>query len=81
MGSLDLASTFASVLPFWDALGEDDRTLIVGSSREMSFAAGEQIRGAAAECLGGFVVLEGSVRIYLMSDEGREVTIVRLRPR
>lgn len=80
MGSLDLASTFASVLPFWDALGEDDRTLIVGSSREMSFAAGEQIRGAAAECLGGFVVLEGSVRIYLMSDEGREVTIVRLRP-
>ncbi|RVU97414.1 Crp/Fnr family transcriptional regulator [Coriobacteriales bacterium OH1046] len=80
MGSLELANTFATALPFWDVLGEDDRALIVCASHEMSFAAGEQMSGAAAECLGGFVVLEGSVRVYLMSDEGREVTIVRLRP-
>lgn len=69
-----------SHLPFWGILDEADRSLILANSQEMRFASGEQIRGQAAECLGGFVVLEGMVRAYLVSDEGKEVTLSRLRP-
>ncbi len=68
------------LLPFWDILDEADRALIVANAQEARYAAGEQVRGQAAECLGGFVVLEGMVRAYLVSDEGKELTISRLRP-
>lgn len=35
---------------------------------------------AAAPCLGLVYVLSGGVRAYLLSEEGREVTLFRLKP-
>lgn len=75
-----IAEVLSSTMPFWDGLAAADKELLVSAARERHFAAGEQIDGCGANCLGGFVILEGSVRIYLMSEEGREVTLIRVRP-
>ncbi|MBQ9057991.1 MAG: Crp/Fnr family transcriptional regulator [Atopobiaceae bacterium] len=80
MATVDLAQPLSQALPFWEELSEQDKNLLAQSSTVQRFSRGEQITGKAAECLGGFIVVEGAVRSYMMSEEGREVTIARMRP-
>jgi CRP/FNR family transcriptional regulator len=68
-------------LPFWERLTDEEREMIAGQVREVSFEKGQPITPEQARaCLGGLVVRTGSVRIFLMSDEGKQITITRVRP-
>ena len=69
----------AKLVPFWNVLNEEDREHLARFTTRAAYVAGEQIRENAAECLGGIIVVEGSVRVYIMGEDGREVTIARLR--
>ena len=74
--------TIESVLKqqeFWEKLTEEQQKLILKESRVISYETGEIVYSGARECLGGLLVLNGSLRTYLLSDEGKEVTIYRLR--
>jgi CRP/FNR family transcriptional regulator len=68
-------------LPFWERLSDEEREMIAGQVREVGFEKGQPITPEQARaCLGGLVVRTGSVRIFLMSDEGKQITITRVRP-
>ena len=45
------------------------------------FARGEMVYGGGAECAGLIMPTEGQLRAYLLTDEGRELTLYRLFPR
>ena len=64
---------------FWGKLTEEQQKTVLKESRVVSYEAGEIVYSGARECLGGLLVLKGSLRTYLLSDEGKEVTIYRLR--
>lgn len=71
----------AKGLPFWDNLTDGERALVVSQAHEVAFDKGQPITPEQArECLGGLVVRTGSVRIFLMSEEGKQITITRVRP-
>lgn len=67
-------------LTFWDRLSEDEKKLITGNSTAMHYKAGETIHSGDADCLGLLLVQQGGLRVYLLSEDGREVTLYRLRP-
>ena len=64
-------------LPYWDHLTGEERALAAQSAREVSFPKGAMVHGAEG-CLGLVLVKSGRLRAYLLSEEGREVTIFRV---
>ena len=65
-------------LPYWDRLSPEEKDLVRGSSSIQHYEKGQLIHGGAGDCLGMLLVLAGEVRTYLLSEEGREVTLFRL---
>ena len=66
-------------LPYWDALTEPQRRLVAENLRTLRFAKGALVL-AGGDCMGLLLVTRGSLRAYLLSEEGREVTIFRVGP-
>ena len=69
-----------SRLPFWQLLTEQERDTVQRSAMVRRYEQGALIHGGGSECLGLLLVLSGEIRTYLLSDEGREVTLFRLYP-
>ena len=66
-------------LPYWDALTGEERTLVEDNLRTLRFPKGALVL-AGGDCLGLLLVTRGCLRAYLLSEEGREVTIFRVGP-
>ena len=65
-------------LPFWSKLSPTDQKQLAGSSHIERYKKGEIIHRTDTECKGLLVVLSGQMRIYILSEEGREVTLFRV---
>ena len=52
----------------------------IGKMIYESYKKGEMIHRTDTECKGLLVVLSGQMRIYILSEEGREVTLFRVQP-
>lgn len=67
-------------LPFWPSLKEQEKESVRSSAFVRSYEKGALIHSNDNSCLGMLLVLSGEIRTYLLSDEGREVTLFRLYP-
>ena len=67
-------------LPFWPSLTEQEKETIRRSAFVRHYRKGAFVHSSDNECLGMLFVLSGEIRAYLLSDEGREVTLFRLYP-
>ena len=67
-------------LPFWGDLTEQERDIVQKSAFLRRYERGAQVHSGGQECLGLLLVLSGEIRTYLLSDEGREITLFRLYP-
>ena len=68
------------LVPFWAALEPDQRTFLSQRSRRMRFVAGAHVQGAGAGCAGVVFVRSGRLRAFMLSDQGREVTLFHVQP-
>lgn len=68
----------AKRFPFYEGLSEAGKASLSRAVRERSFARGAEV--SRGECAGLLLVLEGRLRAYTMSAEGREITLYRLGP-
>ena len=68
---------FAEAFPFWDGIGDGDRELLLRTSQSRHFPRGTNIHDGN-ECTGVILVTGGSLRVYMLSDEGKEITLYRL---
>ena len=69
---------FAEYLPFWDKLSDDHRQRIAGVIEYRKVKKGTHIHDSSAECLGLLMIRSGQLRAYILSEDGREITISRL---
>lgn len=67
-------------LPFWASLSGRERSLLAASLSRQVYGAGERLPLGPAACLGVLFVESGLLRVYLLSPEGREVTLYRVQP-
>lgn len=70
----------SELFPFWPHLTPEQRERLLASVTARRYQKGETIHGGGAECTGAIVMISGSARAYLLSGEGREVTLYRLYP-
>jgi len=69
---------FAEYLPFWDKLTREQQGHLSGVVEHRSVKKGTHIQDSSAECLGLVIVKSGQLRAYILSEDGREITISRL---
>lgn len=70
-------SVYQKAFPFWNRLPDADKDEICRNSRVVTYPKGKNIH-AGSECSGVILVCSGSLRLYMMSEEGKEITLYRL---
>ena len=76
-----MINLFKEYLPFFKNLSEEHQTKLVSGAYTAYCAKGESFRARKDECLGFVIVKSGRIRVYITSDEGREITLYRLLQR
>ena len=69
---------FSEYLPFWDKLTASQREQISAVVEHHHVSRGTHIHDSSAQCLGLVAVRSGQLRAYILSEDGREITISRL---
>ena len=77
MGRCLFESILRENFPFWDSLTETQKDLICNNTRALGYKKGTTIHDGT-ECSGIFLVRSGCLRVYIMSDEGKDITLYRL---
>lgn len=69
---------FSSYLPIWNQLTPTQQNTISQTSIQRSISKGTVLHNGSVDCLGLVLILSGQLRAYIISDEGREITLYRL---
>lgn len=77
MKQAEFEAVYQKVFSFWDLISEDDRREICAHSSVLRYTKGTTIHDGT-ECSGVFCVRSGCLRVYIMSDEGKDITLYRL---
>ncbi len=77
MSCKEFETVYQEVFPFWREISQGDREFICQNSYALAYPKGKNIHGGD-ECSGVILVRSGSLRLYMMSEEGRDITLYRL---
>ena len=70
--------TFQDYFPVWDKLNTSQQDRLLGSLMTRNVKKGDVIHDGSTYCTGLLLVRSGQLRAYILSEEGREITIYRL---
>jgi len=65
-------------LTFWDKLTEQEQSLILNNVTSASYKRGGNIHSYDNDCVGVLLIKSGELRAYILSEDGREITLYRL---
>ncbi|MDE6907518.1 MAG: Crp/Fnr family transcriptional regulator [Lachnospiraceae bacterium] len=71
---------YKEIFPFWDKISETDKDYICQNSYTITYPKDTNIHDGN-ECSGVIFVHSGSLRLSIMSDEGKDITLYRLHQR
>lgn len=66
-------------LPFWNKLTLEEKSELDRFTIIKQYKKGEIIYSENDKCLGSVMMISGKSRIYIMSEEGREITLFSLK--
>lgn len=66
------------VLPFWPHLSPNEQDYLTSHLQTAHYLAHQAIHSNQTDCLGAIIIKSGCIRIYMLSDTGKEVTLYRL---
>lgn len=66
--------------PVWSKLTREQQRGLLEHASEISFSKGTVIPHSADNCMGLILVKTGQLRVYILSDGGKELTLYRLFP-
>ena len=65
-------------LTFWDHLNENEKELLKQNATLQTYAKGITMHRGSDDCLGVVLVRKGQLRTYMLSPDGRDITLYRL---
>lgn len=68
---------YKEIFPFWEEIPDADRDYICQNSMSVTYPKGAGVHDGN-ECSGVIFVCSGSLRLSMMSDEGKDITLYRL---
>ena len=77
MDRQQLIDLFSEAFPFWAKMSDMDRETFCRSAQRVVFQKGTNIHDGN-ECTGIILVKSGMLRLYLLSEDGKEITLYRL---
>lgn len=72
-----LKQFFEQYFPFWNKLNDNDKEYLCQNSSIVHFEKEQKVHNNN-ECSGLFIVKSGKLRVYMLSEEGKEITLYRL---
>ena len=76
---IPLDALLTEALPFWEGLSPQEQQLLLDTAVPSTIPKGTITHRADQDCKGIMLVLAGQLRAYLLSEEGREVTLYRVQ--
>ena len=73
----EFEKVFSAIFPFWPSLREEEKQNLLSGTRAVDYAQGEVLHEGSS-CAGLTIVCEGCIRVSILSEEGREITLYRL---
>lgn len=70
--------SFENYFPVWNKLNAAQKDRIQGGLIERQVRKGTILHNGSLDCTGLFLIRSGQLRAYILSDEGREITLYRL---
>ena len=70
--------TFQDYFPIWDRLDQSQQQRLLNSLAFRDVGKGTVLHNGDMDCTGLLLIKFGQLRAYILSDEGREITIYRL---
>lgn len=75
---MNVWSELIKLYPFLDKLNAKSQTIIKNALIVKDFNEGYTLIHEGASCLGFSLIIKGSIRVYKLSDKGREATLYKL---
>ena len=69
---------FQDYFPIWNKLTSAQQNRIMTALMTKTVPAGTFLHSGSADCTGLLLIQTGQLRAYILSEEGREVTLYRL---
>ena len=79
MEKQELIELFEQTFPFWNKLSVTDKETMCRTAHHVHFKKGMNIHDGN-ECTGVILVRTGSLRLYILSEDGKEITLYRIFP-
>jgi len=76
--SQTLTEIFEHYFDFWKELSETEIEFVCANTRKVSYPKGAYVHQGPLDCIGALLIRSGQLRVYTMSEDGREVTLYRL---
>ena len=73
-----VSEVYVSRLPYWNDLEKDEKEAVACGAVIREYKKGAYIYGMQDACLGMVYVQKGSIRVFLTSEAGREVTLFHI---
>ena len=70
--------TFQTYFPFWEKLEPGQQSRLAEAVMFRTVPKGTLLHSGSKDCTGLLLVKSGQLRAYILSDEGREITLYRL---
>lgn len=71
----------SAYLPFWKDLTPQQQQTLKDQAALRQFPKGAMVHGGGGNCAGLILPTAGQLRVYLLTEEGKELTLYRLFPR
>lgn len=70
---------YQEYFPFWSKLNETDRMFLCQNSSVVHFEKEQAVHNNRG-CSGLYILKSGRLRLYMLSEDGKEITLYRLSP-
>lgn len=68
----------SNYFPIWNKLTPEHQQRLTSSAEKLEVKGGTVVHRGQMDCLGLLLLQSGQLRVYTLSDEGREITLYRL---
>ena len=75
-----LMSLLEEIFPFWDKLSDLEKEALMDNISDIRYEKGTCLSGSDDSCAGVFLIRSGTLRVYMLSEDGKDLTLFRLDP-
>lgn len=80
MVSSECTDLFIKNFSFWNHLSQQEKELLCNNTTITKYKKGSRLQNGNYNCLGFILLKSGQLRTFMLSDDGREITLFRIFP-